>query len=899
LRVCAALLFFFISSVSYAQSILDHELDGSEQGKNLKSYLSELEQKNEVVFYFVDDWVDKILIKDSFAKRTLREMLDELLAGSDMNYLEVNPHVLVFVKDPAQSLLRYSIIKDAIREQKKIQKITIGVNTQSNSKKLVTLSGTVKRAKSNEPLVGSSIVATDINVGTVTDTEGSFLLKVPSGSHVISLSSLNFEEKIIDLEIYSDGAVQLELEEKPNLLDEIVVQDMSVREITTSTMGLTQLSLTEIKKAPALLGEVDIIKQIQNLPGVNSVGEAASGFNVRGGSVDQNLILYDGLPVFNSSHVFGFFSSFNAEAVRDVTFYKGNIPAEFGGRISSVLDIRSKEGDSEKWGASGGIGIVSTNLLINGPIVKNKTTVAASFRATYSDWLVNTVKSNYVDLSESSASFYDGTLKLAHRFNEKTKLTLSGYKSHDQFRLQGDSSFRWDTSLALLRLDHEFTKSFSTSFSAGIGTYSYDVNDRDTVSGFNLKYKLTYPTAKLDFYFLKGIHKMSAGIQSTYYNFNPGTFSPTSESSNKKFIQMDYQKSFESGVYFADEIKLTEKLQVDIGLRFSMFQQMGPADVNLYSPGVPREKISITDTLHFDKGEEIKSFYNAEPRIGFRFELSPSASIKMGYNRTVQYLHLITNTTAITPVDIWQPSGYYFEPQKADQISLGFFKNLKEKAYEAFIEVYYKKTTNVIEFKDGANLILNPQLEADLLQGKSRAYGVETQLTKKTGRLMGSIGYTYSRSFQTTVSEFPEESINAGKEYPSNFDQPHNLNISWKYNISKRYFFTGGFVYHTGRPITLPLTAFTVDNITVSAFSDRNEFRIPDYHRLDLGVVIEGSHKRKKIWDGTLTFSVYNVYARKNPYSVFFKEVRPGILRPYQLSIIGTALPSISYSFKI
>ncbi len=899
LRVYLVLLFLFSSTISFSQSILDLEQEGSEKGKHLREYLVELEQKHEIGFYFVDDWLDKIIIDESFAKRTLREMFNELFAGSDINFIEINPNVIVFVRDPAQSLLRYSIIREAIREQKKIQKINIGTKSQNSSKQWITLTGSVTRNKSKEPIVGGSLLVTDINVGAVTDNEGKFQLRIPAGPHVISLSSVSYEEKVIDLEIYTDGMVSFELEEKPNLLDEIIVHDKSVREITTRSMGLTQLSLAEIKKAPALLGEVDIIKQIQNLPGVNSVGEASSGFNVRGGSVDQNLILYDGLPVFNSSHVFGFFSSFNAEAVRNVTFYKGNIPAEFGGRISSVLDIRSKEGNYEKWGASGGIGIISTNLMVNGPIKKNKTAIAASFRATYSDWLINTVRSNYVDLSQSSASFYDGTLKLTHRFSEKTKLTFSGYKSHDQFRLQGDSSFRWDTSLASLRFDHEFTKSFSTSLSAGVGSYSYNVFDKDTLSGFDLKYRLTYPTVKLDFYLLKGNHKISAGVQGLYYDFNPGTFTPSSVSSNKRSIQMDIQKSIETGIYIADEFKVTENFYIDAGLRFSMFQQVGPANINIYSSGVPREPLTIIDTLHFSTGEKIKSFYNAEPRIGFRYELSPSSSFKLAYNRTVQYLHLVTNTTAITPVDIWQPSGYYFEPQKADQLSFGFFKNFKEKTYETFIEVYYKMTNNVVDFKDGANLILNQQIEADLLQGKSRSYGAETQFSKKTGRLTGSIGYTYSRSFQTIQGNFPEESINNGKEYRSNFDQPHNVNISWKYNISRRYFFTGGFVYHTGRPITLPLTAFTVDNVTVSSFSDRNAFRIPDYHRLDLGFVVEGSHKRKKIWDGTFTFSVYNVYARKNPYSVFFKEVRPGILRPYRLSIIGTALPSISYSFKI
>ena len=659
------------------------------------------------------------------------------------------------------------------------------------------------------------------------------------------------------------------------------------------------MSIKEIKRAPALLGEVDLIRQIQALPGVTTAGEAASGYNVRGGSVDQNLILYDGLPVFNSSHVFGFFSTFNAEAVRDVSFYRGGIPAEFGGRVSSVLDIRSNEGSYEKWGGSGGIGLISSNLMINGPLVKNKTSIMASIRSTYSDWLINTVRSNYINLKNSSVSFYDASAKITHLFSKKTKLTWSGYISNDQFRLQGDSSFQWTSKLTSLRVDHEFSKKFTAAFLVGVGNYSYNVNDRDTASGFNLKYNLIYPSARADFHWQGLHHKTNFGWQGIYYGFNPGSLIPSSSQSSIKLIEMEQQQSTEMAFYASDQFSVGSHFNVDAGLRFSIFNSLGPGSVNIYKSGLPLETLNLIDTLKFSNGEKIMTYYGIEPRLSLRYEFSPQASIKLGYNRIYQYLHLVTNTTAITPVDIWQPSGYYYKPQMADQYSIGYFRTTKKKMYDAFVEVYYKKISNVLDFKDGAQLLLNPQLETDLLQGQARAYGAEFQVTKTIGRLVGSFSYAYSRSLRTIIGNFPGEAINNGKEYSSNFDQPHVVNLSWRYNITRRYFFTGGFTYHTGRPVTLPLSAFTVDNITVSSFSDRNQFRIPDYHRLDLGLVFEGSHKRKKIWDGTWTFSLYNVYARRNPYSIFFKEVRPGILRPYQLAIIGTVIPSLSYTFKI
>ncbi|MFN8314270.1 MAG: carboxypeptidase-like regulatory domain-containing protein [Cyclobacteriaceae bacterium] len=889
----------FIGTTAFSQSVLDLKLDGSEKGKRLDLYLQELEKTHPVRFYFIEDWISNLAVKDGSAGMTLREVLYDLFLGSDINYIEVNPNTIVLVKDPAQALQRNTIINAAVRSQKKIEKMVFGTKANTNPRQKVTFSGIITDSKSRDPLVGASVVASDIQVGGVTNVEGKFELRLPVGSHVINFNYVNFEERVIDLEIYADGSVKIEMEETPTVLDEVVIQDRSAREITTSGIGQTQISMKEVKRAPALLGEVDLIKQIQVLPGVTTVGEAASGFNVRGGGVDQNLILYDGLPVFNSSHVFGFFSSFNSEAIRDVTFYRGGIPAEFGGRVSSVLDIRSKEGSYEKWGASGGIGMISSNLMVNGPIVKDKTSIAVSARTTYSDYLINTIKSNYVNLNKSSVSFYDATAKVTHLFSERTKLTASGYISHDQFRLAGDSTYSWDSKMASVRLDHEFSKSFSGSLMAGYGSYGYEVSDKDPLAGFNLNYKINYPSAKLDFHINREKHKIGFGAQSTYYDFNPGTFSPSSAESNKKFVQMDVQKSLESGLFIADQFDLFKRMHIDAGLRFSVFNSLGPANVNIYAPGGPRETLSLIDTVRYGSGQTVKSFYNWEPRLGLRYELSQDASIKLGYNRVFQYLHLVTNTTAVTPVDIWQPSGPYFKPQMADQVSLGYFRNFKDRKYETFIEGYYKIIENVLDFKDGASLILNPQIETALLQGKARAYGAEFQISKTQGRMVGSISYAYSRSLRTIQGLYPTETINNGKEYASNYDQPHVVNLNWKYNITRRFFFTGGFTYRTGRPITLPLSAFTVDNFTVSSFSDRNQFRIPDYHRLDLALVIEGNHKRKKFWDGTWTISIYNVYGRKNPYTIFFKEVRPGILRPYRLAIIGTALPSISYSFKI
>ncbi|MBX2946623.1 MAG: TonB-dependent receptor [Cyclobacteriaceae bacterium] len=897
-RIAVVISLFFIINLCHSQSILDVSVKELTNSKKLVEYFTELEKQYPIKFYYQKDWIDGFILQKNDEGKSLRTILSELFLDSKLNFIELNQHTIIIVTDTDQALQRVAMLNEARREQKKIDQIVIGTRDGTTFSKLVTLTGKVEDAKSKIPLAGVSVQSSDNNSKAITDDKGEFTLQIPAGSYAFKLNYVNYEEKTVDVEINQNGFLTFQLEEIPIYLENVIIQDLASRELVTSEIGLVQLNLKELKRAPALLGEVDIIKQIQLLPGVTSVGEAASGFNVRGGGVDQNLILYDGLPVFNSAHLFGFFSSFNAEAIRDVSFYRGGIPAEYGGRSSSILDIRSKEGDLEKWKFQGGIGLISSSLSANGPIVKSKNSLALSLRTTYSNWLLKAIPTDYVNLSSTSASFYDGTLKFTHIFSKKTKFNISIYKSHDQFSLSGDSTFRWNTTLGSARIDHEFNKTISGALTLGLGEYTYKLSSSDPVTGFNLNYKVTYPTTKLEFLVVKNQYKLSFGFQGMLYQFNPGTLTPGSPDSNKPFIDIEDQHAFESGLFIANQIKVGHRIALDAGIRLSGFAQTGPGNVYIYNQNSTKDIQNVVDTLTFKKGQSMKSFNNFEPRAGLRFELSPKSSIKAGYHRLYQYLHLVTNTTAITPVDIWQPSGYYFKPQQADQISLGYFQDFKEKNYDAFVEVYYKKINNVLDFKDGAQLILNPHIETDLLQGSIEAYGVESQISKKNGKLTGSISYTFSRSFLTLNGQFPEEIINNGLAFPSNFDQPHVINLNWSHRASKRIYFTGGFTYHTGRPISLPLSAFYVGNNTVSSFSERNQYRIPDYHRLDLGLVVEGSHKRKKLFDGTWTFSVYNIYARRNPYTVFFKEVRPGIFRPYRLSIIGTALPSITYNLK-
>lgn len=874
-----------------AQSILEMRLDGSEQDKKLIQFLQEFERSHNVQFFFLDEWLAPYTIEGSYQGQTLADLLTVVLRESDLSVVQVHDRALAFVKDPRVEIERRAAIQVATRKEQVIEKATVGNPDLFRPGRMVTVRGRITEEENGEPIIGATVVPNSQR-GTTTDREGLYELQLPSGRHVLSVNFIGFKERIVDLNVYDGGLLNLSLQESPTLLEEVVISSQPINELTNSRPGQLQLSVGAMKKAPALMGEADLVRQLQSLPGVNTVGEAAAGFNVRGGSIDQNLVLYDGLPLFNTSHALGFFSAFNSEAVQDMSFYRGGIPAEYGGRVSSVLDIRSKPGDLEKWKVNGGIGLVSANIMARGPITKNKTTIAVGGRGTYANWYIDLLKNTYKDLTNSQIGFYDAEVRIDHKLNEKSRLAFSYYRSFDKLRVRGDTSFQWVNQLASLQLVQVFSQRLTGNFELGFGDYNYTVTDEIPANGFELNYKITYPTVKADFSYVAGKHRFGFGIQGTYYAFKPGELKPTSDISSVRSVTMNTQQALESGVYVSDSYTLSEKINLDLGLRLSMFANLGPTIVNVYNPASPVEKQNLVDSISYGSGEPVATFQGLEPRAAIRFSLNEQSSLKLSYQHIYQYLHLISNTAAVTPVDIWQPSNTFFKPQVADQISFGYFRDFKKKTYETYAEVFYKDMNQVLDFKNGAQLILNKQLEADLIQGRGKAYGLETYISKGQGRLTWALSYTYSRSLRTIPG------INGGETYPSNFDQPHMINFAWNYRFNKRFSFTGNFMYRTGRPVTVPSYGFTTEGYGVAYFSGRNQYRIPDYHRLDIAFVIEGSHKLKKPWTGQWIISFLNVYAHRNAYSYFFASDTPGQIKTYQLSILGSIIPSVTYNFK-
>jgi hypothetical protein len=868
---------------------------GDVSGKQpLKSLLLKLENTHPVKFFFLDDWVQPFEIDTTYNGVALGDALKKVLSGSDVTFTVMFGYAVIFKKDPRPAIALDNLLKTASAKRIRIEQKSVGDRKFFFPGKPVTLRGIVKGESDGGGLADVSIMIDDQRMFIQAESTGNYSVTIPSGNHVLTFRAQNYSDKVVDLTVYSSGSLDVVLEDSPTILEEVVIDDQA---IVKSAVGESRLDLKSIKRAPTFLGEVDIIKQIQTQPGVTTAGEIATGFNVRGGSVDQNLIQLDGLPLFNTAHAFGFFSAFNSDAIANVSFHRGGIPAEYGGRTSSVLNITSKQGDQKKWTGSGGIGVISSYVTLGGPIKRDTTTILASFRSSYSNWALQAIRSNYGKIQNSSVNFYDGFLKFSHKLTKQTKLTLSGYSSSDNFTLATDTLFGWNTINASAKIDHIHSERLISSTTMGYGQYTFSLQEKQPETAFDLEYKIQYPSLKFDFNY-SGKHELGFGLHNTYYTFHPGSLVPQHADSGIPHIKMPTEKSLETAAYISDRVDVTERLFLEAGLRLSLYNRLGTGVVYQYEEGKPKAPGNVVDSINFKKSQLMKTYGGFEPRLSLRYTLNGSSSVKIGYNRMLQYLHLVTNTAAVTPVDIWQTSNEYFKPQTADQISIGYFKDLNKSTVEMFVEGYYKYTKNVLDFKDGANLLLNKQLETALLSGTAKSYGVEFSASKIKGRMIGTMSYTYSRALRQVKSAYPTEQINQGRYYAANNDQPHVVNLNWRYNISRRHFFSGNFTYHTGRPMTVPLSVYNVDGVLISDVSDRNNFRIPDYHRLDIAFIIEGNHKRKKLWDGSWIISFYNLYARKNAYSIFYSDNGNGKLRPYKLAVIGTVIPTLTYAFK-
>ena len=763
-----------------------------------------------------------------------------------------------------------------------------GIHAAWGQETKFTLSGHVSDAGSGEELIGANIFEPVSGAGAVTNLYGFYSLTLPAGRYRIEFSYIGYSSRILDVNLTENRTLNVEIGEAPISVDEVVVTaEREDRNVESVAMSKEKLSIEKIKTIPVVFGEVDLIKAIQLLPGVQTVGEGQSGFFVRGGGSDQNILLLDEAPVYNASHLLGFFSVFNADAIKDVQLYKGGIPASYGGRLSSVLDIRMKDGNNKQFSGSGGIGTISSRLTLEAPIVKDKGSFIVSGRRTYVDAFLPLFANNDSTLKDSKLYFYDLNLKANYQLSEKDRLFLSGYFGRDVF---GASNARveWGNGTGTLRWNHIFSNKLFSNLTFIYSDFDYAISQEDNVEGFKWDSKIRDLSAKFDFnYFLNPKNSIKFGYQGIRHSFSPGYARGTGSETIYNSLKLPETTSLEHGVYIENEQEISPSLSASYGIRASLFQNLGKATVYHYN-----ENYQVTDSTSYGAGKVYNSYFNLEPRVGLRLKIDDDKSVKASYNRMVQYMQLASNSQSSSPLDIWFPSSPNVKPQIADQVALGYFQNFRNNTYETSIEVYYKKTRNAVDFKDYAELLLNEYLEGELRFGEARAYGAEFLIRKNKGKLTGWIGYTLSKS-ERRIKE-----INKGNWYNTDYDKTHDVAVVMTYELNKRSSFSLNWVYGTGAPTTFPTGRLYYNGEVIPVYSDRNAYRMPDYHRMDVSYILKNREKpgRKLFWD--LNFSIYNVYNRHNPYTITFKEdsEKPGETYA-EKTYLFPILPSVTWNF--
>lgn len=772
----------------------------------------------------------------------------------------------------------------------------------SFSQEKYTISGIIKDANSNETLIGVNVSIPGLKTGITTNEYGFYSLTLPEGDYELNISYVGYSTLIEKISLSKNIKKNYLLSESGQVLDEVVIStNKNTTNIRKPEMSVNKLSISTIKKMPVVLGEVDVIKSLLFLPGVTNAGEGQSGFNVRGGGADQNLILLDEATIYSSSHVFGFFSVFNPDAIKDLKLYKGGIPSKYGGRVSSVLDIYQKDGNSNSFHMNGGIGLITSRLLAEGPIVKDKGSFLVAGRGSYAHLFLKLTD------NESTAYFYDLNTKLNYKINQNNNLYLSGYFGRDIFSLNETFANTYGNATVNMRWNHLFNEKLFSNLSFIYSDYYYGLQ-LDFI-GFNWNSGIKNYNLKYDFkHYLSNNIKLNYGYSGTYYEFNPGIIEPLESNSSINYYELDKKYAFENGFYIEAEQKLSDKLAINYGLRYSLFNRLGTSTVNLYENNQAvaydselkiYEKATPIGTTFYKKNKTIASFDNLEPRFTAVYELNQNQSVKASYNRMVQYLQLISNTSSPTPLDVWTPSDNFIKPQIADQVGIGYFNNFNEDRYTFEVESFYKKINNRLDYIDGADLIANEAIEQIVLNGEMQSYGLEILLRKNTGKFNGWIAYTISKSQQRTPGRTPDEiGINNGNWYRSAYDKLHNLAVTANYNFSKKWNFGGNLTFQSGQPVTYPNGQYIYQGITVPSYGERNKNSLPTYHHLDIAATYIPKPDKKTGWQGEWVFSIYNVLNRKNAASISFREnADTGANEAVRLSIFGI-VPSVSYNFK-
>ena len=875
-----------------------------------KEIFSLIEEKTNYHFFYIDNWLDEEKLSSVYIDKNINYILNDILKNTTLNFIIIEGDKIIITKGKRIHKSLYDeeeteIISTEISipfyiqnsSEKENEVVIIGKETLKNDQKNYLISGIIKNIETNKPVEGMVVLERLKNISTTTDNNGFFSISLPFGKNKIETILMGYKPLEKKLIVFNSGKLNLLVYEESELLDELIIKTKKENNIKEVVSGITQLNIEEIKNIPQVLGERDILKVATTLPGIKSSGEGAEGVSVRGGKVDQNLFLLDESVMYNPAHFLGLFSAINPFTTRDLKIYKGNIPAEYGGRISSVFDITTKDANTKKFSGEASIGPVTSNISLELPIVKDKSGLLVGFRSTYSNWILKSL--NDKSLNNSSASFYDIIAKYNHTINENNTVKITAYHSKDNFRIASDTTNTYSNSLASINWKHKFDDKNHGNLILSTSNYAFNINYKSSGNNnFDLKYDINEVGAKLKMrYSHSKEHTFDYGISSKLYNISPGTISPSDDNSIITPLSIESERGLESAVFVSDNFDINKKFAINIGFRYSVYIGLGASTQRFYQENSPITDAAFVRSETFDENEIYKTYNGLEYRFSARYFLNPELSLKASFNKAYQFIHRLSNNTSANPTDAWKLSDSNIKPQEGIQASLGIFKNFDINDYELSLETYYKDYKNVLDYKVGASFLLNERIETQVLQGPGKSYGVELLVKKNVGKLNGWIGYSYARSLIKLDSPFNEEKVNNGEFFPTNFDKPHDVNIVTNYKLTKRFSLSGNFTYQTGRPITYPTGKYVYQGTEYVLYSDRNKFRIPDYFRLDLGLNIEGNHKIKKFAHSFWNISVYNVLGRNNPFAIFF-VTENGNVKAYQSTIFSTPIPTITYNFK-
>jgi len=846
------------------------------------------------------------------------ELLKNALSGTSYNVSVYDKNLFILKGDELDTNLspvfKYRMqLQDAISGNR-IQTERAGSANFANSENLVyavgdpflknipnevALKGKVVDSKTKEPLPGINIILKDPYIAATTDINGNYSIRLPSGRVQLDITGFNIKASRRQLMLYDSGTINFELIEEIYQLDEVAIIAQRTDNVKSIQLGTEKLQASKIKNIPTALGEVDILRVIQSLPGVKTVGEASTGYNVRGGATDQNLILLNNGTIYNPNHLFGLFSAFSSDMVKEAELYKSSIPAQYGGRISSVLDITGKEANKEKFTGSAGIGLVTSRLALEIPVIKNRTSVLLTGRTTYSDWILKQLpeKSGY---NHGTAGFNDFGTVISHQFNDRNYLYVYGYYGHDRFDFSPEQKYAYNNMNASVKWKRLFNNKFIGSFAVGFDHYDYmNIDSTNLANAFKLSFNINQTFAKADFTYDLGKHKMNFGFKSMLYDINPGVYEPEGVNSIVKFDELQREKALESAIYVEDQWDVTDKFSVTAGIRYSIYNALGPRTYNEYNPDMLPYETTIIDTLHAKSGQVFKTYMGPEFRLSARYIIADNLSVKAGFNTMRQYIHKLSNTVIMSPTDTWKLSDANIRPQKGWQAATGLYYNASKKIWLASMEVYYKRMNDYLDYRSGALLLMNHHIETDVINTEGYAYGIEFSVKKEVGKLNGWVNYSYSRTFLRQSDKLIANPVNHGNWYPTDYDKPHDFKFTGNYKFTQRYSCSLNVDYSTGRPTTVPAGKYFNHTLGVVQvfYTDRNTYRIPNYFRTDLSFNIEPSHKLTLLTYSSVSFGVYNLTGRSNAYSIYYVS-EEGQIKGYKLSIFGTPIPFITYNIK-